>query len=232
MGQGGQGTFAPFVPCRGRAGAAPCCGASPRRANRGGRSWAAAREQRPARGSLCSPVKNQPEARRHKFTTCLMPVRTLYMEKLQRSIFFFHHVMLYTQQRHKVADSGRTPRLSLPAQLSTCRSHTHTAQARRLCSFAHATPRSTPQPAAGVTHTATSTPRAHQAEREAQVGSRGAQLEAGAQAATSSSGGPRAACAEHTAPSPGGNHAVTTSSSVGAPQNPQPHPVPPPGTNQ
>lgn len=126
VGQGGRGTFAPFVPCRGRAGAAPCCGASPRRANRGGRSWAAAREQRPARGSLCSPVKNQPEARRHKFTTCLMPVRTLYMEKLQRSIFFFHHVMLYTQQRHKVADSGRTPRLSLPTQLSTCRPHTHT----------------------------------------------------------------------------------------------------------
>lgn len=92
---------------------------------------------------------------------CLMPVRTLYMEKLQRSIFFFHHVMLYTQQRHKVADSGRTPRLSPPAQLSTCRSHTHTAQARRLCSFAHGTPSARPsqppvsrtKPPAPLTHT-------------------------------------------------------------------------------
>lgn len=55
-GRGGRGTFAPFVPCRGRAGAAPCCGASPRRAKRGGRSWAAATEQRPVKNPCEKPA--------------------------------------------------------------------------------------------------------------------------------------------------------------------------------
>lgn len=54
-------------------------------------------------GTRCAPhltVEKQSGAtksKRHKLTTCLMPVRLLYMEKLQRSANFFfpHHMMPY-----------------------------------------------------------------------------------------------------------------------------------------